>query len=164
MVQPLSLLNIKTYKSCKPTTIITAPLKISYNIIFEGLSCARSLHDIVTWVHGGQAHVQLAGQPLPLFVGRWGSRDHALIIRSSILQQATPTLVCKYDGWAKTGRDPLEARASTGRYDVSLLVPRTARTMSVSKSSRTCALHVHKPVHKFATMPSIQACKPLANY
>ena len=42
----------------------------------------------------------------------------------------------------------------------------TAWTMSdsVSKSSRTCALHVHKPVHKFATIPSMQACKPLANY
>ena len=39
-----------------------------------------------------------------------------------------------------------------GHRTAIILLYRTARTMSVSKSSRTCALHVHKPVHKFATM------------
>ena len=40
----------------------------------------------------------------------------------------------------------------------------TARTMSVSKPVHVCTLQVYKPVHKFATTSSVQACSLLANY
>ena len=43
-------------------------------------------------------------------------------------------------------------------------VSSTARTMSVSKPVHVCTLQVYKPVHKFATTSSVQACSLLANY